>query len=225
MRASFVAAALAAFCLAPLVQAQVKVFGGPGNRHSSTLLAFTDSFEVKGGVSIQHGQPVWKDEYNDQAKFDAFLQKYKGKNVRLGKDWWTTFDNSVPVTIGGTRIPAGSWFLGLVYERDGSFQLAVIDSQKAMQNGEMPFIEAGWTVAFKAPMTLQRDAAQEVQKEMTIDLITKEGTPGKATLQIAWGRHLLTANVDIAFTGTADASGDKGKEAGAKKDAGEANKK
>lgn len=202
---------LAALCLASLVPAQVQVFGGAGTRHSSTVLVFGEGFAVKAGLCIQNGQPVWKDEFNDAKVFDKYLDTFKGKLLRLGKDWWTTFDTSVTVTIGGTEIPAGSYYLGLSYERDGSLQLVVIDAAKAMKNGEMPFVAERWTVAYKAPLTLKKDAAKEVVKEMTVDLIADKDDPSKATFQIAWGKHLLVGDVKITLAGAAEASGDKKK--------------
>lgn len=198
-----------ALAIAPLATAQVKAFGGAGARHSSTIFLFTEAFEVKAGLSLQHGQPVWKDAYDDQKAFDKYLDQYKGKLVRLGKDWWTTFDTSVTIDFGGTRIPAGSYFLGLSYERDGSFQLAVIDAATAMKNGEMPFAEAGWTVAYKAPLVLKKGAAAETVKEMTIDMITDKDDPTKATFQVAWGKHLLVGDMKLVLAGTADASDKK----------------
>lgn len=206
----FVFPSIAVICLAAVVPAQVKAFGGSGPRHSSTIFVFTDSFEVKAGLFVQNGQPVWKDAYNDENTFNKYLDTFKGKLIRLGKDWWTTFDTSTTVNIGGTDIPAGSYFLGLSYERDGSFQLAVIDAATAMKNGEMPFVAERWTVAYKAPLQFKRDAAQEVVKEMTVDLIANKEDPSKAVLQIAWGRHQLVGDIKITFAGTADASGDKG---------------
>ncbi|GAB4149744.1 MAG: hypothetical protein Fur0037_18120 [Planctomycetota bacterium] len=196
-------------CLASLLPAQVQVFGGPGARRASTYLAFGKDFEIKAGICIQHGQPVWKPEYDDEEAFQGFLDTYRGKLLRLGKDWWTTFDTTAAVGIGGTEIPAGSYYLGLSYHKDGTFRLAVIDAATAMKNKEMPFVPERWTVAYEAPLEFRKNASEETVKDMTIDLIANDRDPSRATFQVAWGRHRLVAGVSIPLEKTAGASAAK----------------
>src|SRR5690606_35347634 len=102
MRLPLLSTALAALCFAlPTTAQKVQVFGGNGMRANSTLVLF--GAELMAGISITHGQPTWHDEYSDM------LDKLKGKTNRLGKDLWTTFMTSVPLSLGGVMVPAGSY--------------------------------------------------------------------------------------------------------------------
>src|SRR6185436_12892626 len=84
-RAAIVVAALV------LPAQELQVFGGTAPRMAATRLFFGPQFSLKGMVCVQYGQPTWKPEY------DAKLESLKGKNLRLGKDFWTTFNTSVAV--------------------------------------------------------------------------------------------------------------------------------
>lgn len=191
MRFPILSAALAALCLSlPLAAQDVQVFGGQSMRACSTVVLFGE--KVMAGVTVTHGTPVWKDEY------DGMLDKLKGKLNRLGKDMWTTFMNSVDVTIGGTKIPAGSYVVGLQCDKDGKFALAFMDATKAMKAGAMPFGPQNWTPDVVAPLTLNKDVAKEPVKEMAMTLKADAKALDKGTFTLAWGKHTLTADLAIS---------------------------
>ncbi|MEY4673437.1 MAG: hypothetical protein RL148_1221 [Planctomycetota bacterium] len=183
--------ALAALALPTLAQ-DVKVFGGKGERAASTMIFFSDKPE--GGISLSHGQPVWRDEYN------AMLGTLSGKMHRLGKDWWTTFDNSMKLTIGGAELPAGSWFCGLEVDAKGGFHLVFLDSAKAMKDGTMPFMPDTWKVDHKVPLTMHKDKLDKVVEKMTMEI---KGDSKQAELSLSWGKHVLNADVKVHLGGEA----------------------
>ncbi len=190
MRFPLISAALAALCFAlPATAQEVQVFGGNSKRACSTVVLFGD--KVMAGITVTHGQPMWKDEY------DGMLDKLKGKINRLGKDMWTTFMNSCDVEIGGTKVPAGSYVVGLSCDKEGKFALAFMDATKAMQAGAMPFGPQNWTPELTAPLTLNKDAAKEVVKEMAIELKADAKDLNKGSFTIAWGKHTLTAAMAV----------------------------
>ena len=190
MRFPILSAALAALCFAlPTTAQKVQVFGGQSERACSSLVLFGDN--VMAGVTIVHGQPEW------QAEYDGMLDKLKGKINRLGKDLWTTFMNSVDVEIGGTKIPAGSYVVGLNCDKDGNFGLAFLDASKAMKAGAMPFGPQKWTPDFLAPLTLNKDVGKEVVAKMTMELKADDKDPTKGTFTMAWGKHTLTGPLAI----------------------------
>ena len=201
-------AALAALTL-PLAAQDVQVFGGKGERAASTMVFFSDKPE--GGISLSHGQPLWRDEYN------AMLPQLAGKMHRLGKDWWTTFDNSMKLTIGGAELPAGSWFCGLEVNDAGVFHLVFLDSSKAMKEGVMPFMPATWKPEHKVPLVLHKDKLQAVVEKMTMEI---KGDAKQAELTLSWGKHVLHADVKVhlAGNGQGEAKGAEKKD-GDKKDA------
>lgn len=190
MRLPLITAAFAALSLSlPATAQNVRVFGGESQRACSTMLLFGEN--VMAGLTVTHGQPIWKDEYTSQ------LDKLKGKLNRLGKDLWTTFMTSVPVTIGGTEVPAGSYCVGLMCDAEGTFSLALIDATKAMKKSLMPFGPQEWKPDVTVPLTLNKDASEESVEKMTITLKASDKDPMKGTFTIAWGPHTLVAPMQV----------------------------
>lgn len=190
MKLPLLATALAGLCLTLSPRAQdVQVFGGTSTRACSTMVLFGK--DLMAGLTITHGQPVWKDEYT------GMLDRLKGKTHRLGKDLWTTFLTSVDVELGGTRIPAGSYCVGLHCDAKGAFSLALIDSGKAMKQGLLPFGPQNWKPDALVPLKLSKDVADESIAKMTITLTSDKEAPTKGSLTLAWGPHTLSAPLQI----------------------------
>lgn len=201
--------------------AQMQVFGGPGERAASTVIFFDRATESMAGIAIQYGQPQWKAEY------DGMADKAAGQRLRLGKDWWTTFDNSVAIELGGVKIPAGSWFVGLEGKTDGKFELLLIDSKQAMKTNQMPFVTEAWKVDHSIPVKFEKGALDETVDDLTIELKAGGAEPTALTLSVTWGTHRLSAT-GKATVGARGEHGhgehDGAKKAGEKKDAKEAKK-
>jgi hypothetical protein len=208
MRFHFLAATLAALTLVAALQAQ-KVFGGPDpDRKASTVFVFTDSFEVLAGVSISYSQPNWQDSY------DGMLETLKGSNYsRLGKNWWTTLDTVGTVEIGGMKIEAGSYYLGLACGKDGAFSVLIFDSKQAMKTGWLPFTTALFTgeakPQTKAPLTLAKDSLKEVVLKMEIEIAADKKDPATGKFSIRWGKRELSAPVKFHMAGAKDAAAPK----------------
>jgi hypothetical protein len=200
------ALAVGAF-LAPAA-AQVQIFGGVDpDRRASTVVMFGANFAA--GASVSFSAPNWKDEY------DGMLDQLKGKNARLGKNWWTSLDTSVALEIGTTKLEAGTYFLGLHVDNDGNFHLLVFDAKNAMKTGLMPFAPDRWTVETKAALKLNKDALKESSTKMQIVLSADASNPGAGKFAIHWGKHELMAPVKFHIPsgngtkGAEDASGKK----------------
>lgn len=190
MRIPILSTALAALCFSlPATAQKIQVFGGNSQRACSSLVLFGEG--VMAGITVTHGQPEW------QAEYDGMLDRLKGKINRLGKDLWTTFLTSVPIEVGGVKVPAGSYVVGLHCDADGKFGLALLDATKAMQAGAMPFGPQKWTPDALCPLTLAKDVAAESVAKMTMELKAADGDPTKATFTLAWGKHTLTAPIVI----------------------------
>lgn len=160
-----------------------------GERAATTLAMFSDDFSVGYMASIQHGQPKWKAEYDTQ------IDMLKGKVNRLGKDFWTTLQTSTDLEFGGTKIAAGSYCVALACSADGEFSLALVDASKAMKAGALPFGPQKWKADYDVPLTLHKDAAEDVVEQMTMTFDADQTTPGKGMFTLAWGKHTLTAPV------------------------------
>lgn len=148
-----------------------------------------------GGYFIDYGRPVWKKDYEDPAKFDSMT---KGKIWRLGSEYWTVLDTSVPIKVSGVSIPAGQWYLGLERSQDGAiWSLVFIDPSKA-RSGRLDPSEIGKApVEFKAPMTLE--ATPEIAEKLTLELDVPKSDLRRSTLTISWGKLQLKARVEASM--------------------------
>jgi hypothetical protein len=158
-----------------------------GERASSTLAVFAEDFSFGSLASIEHGQPEWQTEY------DGMMDKLKGKLHRLGKNQFTTFNTSTELEWGGTKVPAGSYIVGLHCDKDGKFSLALMDATKAMKAGLQPFTPQTWTPDLNVPLTFNKGVAQEPVNKLTMTFKADDKTPAKGEFKLAWGKHTLTA--------------------------------
>jgi hypothetical protein len=198
MRLPILSAAFAALCLALPTAAQangqIQIFGGDGDRAATTQILF--GADVMAGMSITYGQPAWSDSY------DAMLEKIKGRLNRLGKDWWTTFTTSAAVEIGGVKVPAGAYVVGLDCDKDGKFSLALHEATSAMKAGATPWpIDKEGTMNWKpeilVPLTLNKGTAAESVAKMTMTLVANAKDLKQGTFTLAWGKHTLTAPLAV----------------------------
>lgn len=190
MRFPLLSAALAAVCLAvPATAQKIQVFGGNSQRADSSLILFGQN--MMAGINITHGQPEWNDKYT------GMLDKLKGKTHRLGKNLWTTFMTSTPISIGGTKVKAGSYCVALKCDDNGKFALAMINANKAMRQNLMPFMPNNWKPDVVTPLTLNKDASKESVQKMTMTLAVDKKSPMNGTFTLAWGPHTLTADLKI----------------------------
>ncbi len=191
MRLPRLAAFLVATVVLPALRAQQIPGGTSTERRSVTLCTFAAD-QMLAAVSIGYSPAEWRTEYESMVGAG-------GNYTRLGKDWWTTFDTATPLDIGGARIEAGSYYLGIGGGADGEMQLLLFDSSKAMRAGLMP-----WTTALyrgdakpqhSAPMVLAKDSLKARAARLEFAITTSEKDPANGTLSIRWGRHELSAPV------------------------------
>jgi len=188
---SFTSALRTTFALALLAvpaQAQMRVFGGTAPRMAATRIFFEGG--LKGMVCVQYGQPEWKSEY------DA-LDSFKGKSVRLGKDYWTTLNTSVALDFAGTKVPAGSYYLGLRCDAGGDFEILVLRAEAADKAGMAPFFPEAWKPDHVIAM--KHAASEKSTDKLTIDLNVDEKDPSQMSLVLSWGKHVLTSGAKVQF--------------------------
>jgi len=207
---SLCAAALAACAfLAPTVRAQVQAVGGPDNDRKACTLIFADmaggGFSPKGAVSINYSQPTWMEGYNKKLESGEF----NGQNARLGKNWWTSFDTYIPLTVGGTKVAPGNYYLGIHVDEKGAFSLLFLDQKTALTNGWTPFMPEPWKSDVVAPLTLAKDALKESQAKMVIAITANEKDATKGKFSVQWGKHELSAPVTFQLPTAKDASAPK----------------
>ncbi len=191
---------LTAFALTAAAQQKLGVIaeGGdpPDERASARLLYWDrDARSAAGQIALNYGQPVWKKDYEDPAKFDSLT---KGKVWRMGKDYWTVLDTQLPLKIAGKPVAVGSYFLGLHRSSDGAqWSLAFIDPVE-VRRAHLDASQIGKArVAFMVPMSAQK--ADDKVEKLTIILSHPKDDLKNVTLKLAWGNVLLTAPVQVTL--------------------------
>jgi hypothetical protein len=207
MRCHLLATTLAILAFVPVLPSQ-QVRGGPDpDRKACNVFVFNDNREALAGASMSYSQPTWKDSYN------GMLAELQGNYARLGKNWWTTFDTVGALEIGGTKLEAGSYYLGLFVDKDGAFSLLIFDSKQAMKAGLLPFTTALYTGEAKAdaraPLTFAKDSLQEVVVKMEIEIAADKKNPTTGKFSIRWGKHELSAPVKFQLAGAKDTTDPK----------------
>jgi hypothetical protein len=207
MRHAIPALILAALPFAAL-PAQQAHSGPDPDRKTSTVHVGDDRVGTLVAAAISYAPANWQDSYDDVLK-----QGEASNYTRIGKGWWTTLDTVGAIEIGGTRLEAGSYYLGLAVDKSGAFVLLVFDSMQTMKAGLLPATTAlyrgeGKPVA-RVPLTLAKDARKEVvvQMEIEISIDKKDLTTGR--FAIRWGRHELSAPVKFHHIGAKTAGAEK----------------
>jgi hypothetical protein len=170
--------------------------GAPDDRASARVLYWNTKLDHSAGqFAIDYGRPVWKKDYEDPAKFDAMT---KGKVWRMGSNFWTALDTSLPLKIAGKDVRPGYYFLGLRRSADGvQWSLAFINPAKVRATRMDGFEVQKAKVEFEAPMTL--DKATDKVDKLTITFSYPKATPTKVTLRVVWGNLALTAPVEVSL--------------------------
>jgi len=200
MRSKLILAAVAALLVsAPLLHAQaaqpaLQAFGGVSAERSSARVFYWNSQKNSspGQFVVNYSAPAWSKEMDDPAAFDKAT---KGKIWRLGKDFWTTLDTNIPLTIAGKEVAPGSYYLGLERSSDGAtWSLVFIDPAKARKNHADAFDMTLTPVEFKVPTTVQKGTAKN--EKLVIDLSYAKETPKSVTMKISWGTMQVSVPIE-----------------------------
>jgi hypothetical protein len=177
-----------------LAQGKIEVEGGTADDSGATRLAYFGDKAAVGQFAINYGRPAWKAAYDAPGAFDKMT---KGKVWRMGMNFWTTFYTDLPLSISGTTVAPGLYFLGVDRTQDGTWSLAFIDPAKTRAAHVDAFYMDQVKVEFKAP--LHEEAPQKDAVEKLTVTIDHGADIKKATLKIAWGHLALTAPVAVTL--------------------------
>jgi tetratricopeptide (TPR) repeat protein len=144
-----------------------------------------------GQLAIDYGAPQWKDAFGEAID----NPKRIGQRWRFGADFWTSLDTNVPLTIHGTEVPAGHYYLTITHQGDRKFVLNVLDPKVVRKYRIDPYLahltKGGTEVALDHQLA---DAvAERLQIELQIDPVKKS----KGRLVVRFGPHTLTAPLQV----------------------------
>jgi len=194
-------AALGAFILLLALSAQaqqsqpviVAEGGQPDDRGSARVLYWNTKLDGSAGqFAINYGRPVWKSVYEDPAKFDALT---KGKIWRMGSNFWTDLDTSVPLKVSGREVPIGHYYLGLHRSADSAnWSLAFIDPATVRSAHLDAFDIRKAPIEFEVPMSVAKSDTKT--EKLTLTLSYPQTDTRKVTLKLVWGNLVLTAPIE-----------------------------
>lgn len=169
--------------------------GTPDDRASARVLYWnTQTNAAAGQFVIDYGRPVWKKEYEDPAKFDAMT---RGKIWRMGSNFWSILDTQLPLSIGGKKVPVGSYYLGLHRSEEGSeWSLVFIDPGRIRKGRLDAFQIEKAPVEFEALVSIAK--AETQTEKLTITLSHPKDDIQHVTMRVAWGNLALSATIEVA---------------------------
>lgn len=192
LRRSALIASMLSGTISALIYAQeIQRFGGESQR-VSTRIAYFGKNSSAGQLAVEYGQPEWKAEY--EAEFETLT---RGKRWRFGNNFWTTLDTHLDLTIAGTAVPTGYYYLVLERSEGDDWSLVFLDP-KTIRSKKLDAFQAGQTTGgISVPLTWEK--TESITEKLTIELAPVERELEKATLSIRWGKHKLTANIDVSL--------------------------
>jgi len=170
--------------------------GTQDDRASARVLYWnTQTNAPAGQFAIDYGRPVWKKEYEESATFDAMT---RGKIWRMGSNFWSILDTQLPLSIGGKKVPAGFYYLGLHRSEEGSeWSLVFIDPGRVRKARLDAFQIEKAPVEFEAVMSVAK--AETRAEKLTITLSYPKGDIKHVTMRVAWGNLALSAPIEVAL--------------------------
>jgi hypothetical protein len=171
--------------------------GTPDDRASARVLYWNTKKDAAAGqFAIDYGRPVWQSAYEDAAKFDGMT---KGKVWRMGSNFWTTLDTSLPLKISGRDVPQGYYYLGLHRSADGSsWSLAFFDPMEVRAVDLDAFNVDKGRARFEVPMTVAQAGVKT--EKLTITLSYPKDNIRKVELKVAWGTLVLIAPIEVTVS-------------------------
>jgi hypothetical protein len=158
----------------------------------NTRIAYFGQNTSEGQLAVDYGQPEWKPEYDTE-----FDEMTRGKRWRLGANFWTTLDTHLDLTIGGAKVARGYYYLVLERSESDEWFLILLDPEAIRAKKLDAFMVGQTSGGIQALLTWEK--TETLAPKLTIKLVPTEGDLGKATLEILWGNHKLTAPIDVSF--------------------------
>lgn len=170
--------------------ARMMAFAQTTERRSSRV-AWFGAKGSPGQISLDYAPVAWNDEYEAAVGTD----KLKGRKWRLGADFWTTLDNSMPLVLGEVAVPAGYWYLTLEQRDAETFVLALHDPVEVKKQKLDPVFADRLQGGIEVPLAHATGGEKAEQLEIRIAPVGRSRTQGSLTIR--YGGHELSAPVQM----------------------------
>lgn len=142
-----------------------------------------------GQLTIDYGQPAWKDAY------DAQIETQRGVRWRLGQNFWTNLDSNIDLRFGDVEVLAGHYYLVLERTVDGAFLLWLLDPVEIRDAHLDAFHAARTTGGIALPIAHREVATKSGALTMRLDVDAQRKDGAKLVIQ--FGRHELSADLTL----------------------------
>jgi tetratricopeptide (TPR) repeat protein len=167
-----------------------QAFGQMTPRQSTRVIWF-DRKGSPGQVAIDYSPVTWNDQYDVALAAGTFI----GKRWRLGADFWTTLDTSVPLQFGDVKVAPGYYYLTVVQHAADSFVLAVHDAAEVRKQKLDGAFAQQLQGGIEVPLTHAQ--SDDTADQLSIQLTTEASANSKGSLAIHFGGHELVTAVTM----------------------------
>jgi tetratricopeptide (TPR) repeat protein len=165
----------------------MQAFAQPGERQASRVVWFSSAGAP--AAALSYGVVAWKDGYAEQIK----SPKLENKRWRLGRDFWTTLDTSVPMSFGAVTLAPGYYYLTLEKKSSGDFVLAFIDAAEVRKQKLDAFM--AHRTKGGVEVTLKHEDTKDSAAKLDIALSLDRDDQTKGAITIKFGPHRLSAPI------------------------------
>ncbi|HEX5053368.1 MAG TPA: tetratricopeptide repeat protein [Planctomycetota bacterium] len=170
--------------------AGVQAFAQTTERRSARVAWFGRAGSP-GQLAIDYQPIPWNAKY-DQALASG---EYQGKKWRLGANFWTSLDTSIPLQFGAVEVPAGYYYLTLEQRDEKTFVLALHDAAAVKKLKLDAFQAEKLQGGIEVPMS--HAVSDEEAKQLAIAVTPDKGSIESGALNIRFGGHVLSAAVGM----------------------------
>lgn len=163
-------------------------FAQVNQRRANRIVWFA---EHGGQVALSHAAVPWDAKY-DQALASG---RFVGKRWRLGADFWTTLDTSVPLRFGQVTLAPGYYYLTLAQPDADTFVLCAHDPVEVRKQRLDPVFAQRLQGGIEIP--LSHTKGTEVTESLAIQVEMVAPRSANGALSIRFGGHTLTAPVTV----------------------------
>lgn len=142
-----------------------------------------------GQVEIDYGLPRW------QPAYAGMLAQATTQRWRFGQNFWTRLDSNIELTIGGTSLPAGYYYLVLESDADAGPRLIALDPAEIREQLLDAYQAPATTGGIAIPLERADDGVPSDHLHIELSLDPDEADHG--LLQIRFGPHRLTAPIEL----------------------------
>ncbi len=145
-----------------------------------------------GQFAIQYGQPAWNPAY------EAQLESMPGTIMRFGKDFWSTLDSSLALTMADTSVPEGYYYIALGCEDVGEFTLNLYQPA-AVRKLHLDAVQSDRLTIPAIKIPLELEELDRPAEKLSIEFKRVGESLTAAMLEITWGPFLLKAPLSTEF--------------------------